>query len=206
MGIKPRSQATYAVDLIHSVLPEARYVFLYRDGLSWSKSWYHHILRQGWEVAVPEEDKPGAWRLYTAQSETSYLDTYLEDKALPYYLEEIHALGWAFALETYLRDLAAGVPYYALRYNELNGDSREATLAELLAHCALPGEAVDAALSGFEEDSQRGTTLARDIPIPDAVAFGEAQAQRFRQMLARHPRLKNPDLLLPDIYHPERLL
>ena len=99
-------------------------------------------------------------------------------------------------MEEYLRQRAAGVPFLAIRYDELNTD-REATMARLLAHCGLPTEALSPALRAFDRDSQAGTAIARK---GRDASFTEANAARFRRTLARHPRRIDPDLRLPDAY------
>ena len=82
----------------------------------------------------------------------------------------------------------------AIRYDEMN-DQREAAIARLRAHCGLPAGALPVALSAFGRDSQAGTAIARE---QRDGSFTEADAARFRRTLARHPRIRNPELRLPD--------
>ncbi len=200
-AIKSRSQGTYCADLMYRVFPQARFVFMYRDALSWTKSWYEFVQRYGFPVVLSEEMQNESWMLLTSQHNRDYLAPYIGADADGVHLEVAIALAWAFNMEYYLHELAAGIPYYALRYNEFVGE-RETTLRDLLAHCGLPLSAIPSALRGFAADSQRGTAAAQGQTVD--VPFAEVQASRVQAMLARHPRFKDPDLLLPDIYHLDR--
>ena len=71
------------------------------------------------------------------------------------YPEELLAPAWAFYMEEYLRQRAAGVPFLAIRYDELDAD-REATPPRLLRHCGLPAEAVPAVMRAFGRDFAGG--------------------------------------------------
>ena len=73
--------------------------------------------------------------------------------------------------------------------------------ARLLRHCGLPVGAVPAALRAFERDSQAGLPIAR---APRAETFTAENRDRFLATLARHPRIRSPDLLLPDVDAPDR--
>jgi hypothetical protein len=118
----------------------------------------------------------------------------LEAEEVP--LEDALAPGWAFNMEDYLRQLRAGVPYLALRYDDLTADP-QGSLERLFRHCRLPLEAVGAALATFEQDSQAGTWNARDVR---ADSLSEAQVAKLRELLARDPSGLSHDLRLPDIY------
>jgi hypothetical protein len=80
-------------------------------------------------------------------------------------LEDALAPGWAYNMEDYTRHLRSGVPFLALRYDDLN-NARAASLKRLFAHCDLPVDAVGPALAAFERDSQANTMLSRDRAAP----------------------------------------
>ena len=190
-AIKSRSQGTFCADLMYRVFPQARFIFMYRDAVSWAKSLYEFVQHYGIPVVLSDEMKDVGWMLLTGQHNRDYLAPYLGDEDM--YLEEASTLAWTFNMEYYLRDLTAGIPYFALRYNEFVGE-REATLRDLLAHCGLP-------LQGFAEDSQRGTKAEQGQTVE--FPFTEIHAERVLKMLARHPRFYDSNMLLPDIYHKE---
>ena len=114
-------------------------------------------------------------------------------------LERITAATWALHIETYLRLLETGVPFLAIRYDEIQSEP-EATAARLLQHCGLPAEASAAAVRALGRDSQAGTAIARDRR--DAPPFTEAAAAEFRAALARQGRILSADLVLPDVHGP----
>jgi hypothetical protein len=115
-------------------------------------------------------------------------------------LEDALAPGWAFNMEDYLRHLRAGVPYLALRYDDLTTDP-QGSLERLFRHCRLPLEAVGAALAAFERDSQAGTWNARSVQVE---SLSEAQIAKLKSLLARDPSGLSHDLRLPDIYREAR--
>ena len=68
-------------------------------------------------------------------------------------------------------------------------------MARLLRFCGLPAGALPDALRAFERDSQAGLPIARR---ERAETFTAEDRDRFLATLARHPRIRSPDLLLPD--------
>ena len=67
---------------------------------------------------------------------------------------------WYHGIWQYLRLLEGGVPFLAIRYNELDAD-REGVAARLLRHAGLPASAGAAAVGAFASDSQAGTRIGR---------------------------------------------
>jgi hypothetical protein len=124
------------------------------------------------------------------------LGRYVDLGEVPIAAEKLLAPGWTIHLDEYTRLLAAGVPFLALRYNELNRD-REAELTRLFQHCGLPSDGVMRALTAFDEDSQKGTSIARK---GDKRKFDAAGIETYRKILARNPSFADPNLILPDIY------
>jgi hypothetical protein len=90
----------------------------------------------------------------------------------------------------------AGVPFLALRYNELVKD-RQGELARLFRHCDLPEADVAKALGAFDEDSQKGTIVGQKS---GKRKFGPDEIGTIRSILAGSGRFADPDLILPDVY------
>lgn len=197
-AIKFHSQCLLQADLYREALPEASFVFLYRDAMGWTKSVYQMVLKYGIKPRLTGEDKTSVWNALTVAEDLSHLRPYVDLDAETLPLEDSIGFCWAWYMDEYNRQLASGVPFLALRYNELNQD-REASLKWIFAHCGLPVEHVKRGLVAFEVDSQAGTNLSRSITIERMT---DDQVARARSLLARHPRHGNPDRLLADIYSP----
>lgn len=198
MAIKFRSQSLYQAGLFHAAFPEAAYIFLYRDGVSWARSFWYFLRNVGLPQVLEGESLRFHWWMASAAADPELLRPWLDaDESAP--IEQVQAISWAMHLEEYLRLLETGLPFLAIRYSEFGAD-REGTVVRLLRHCRLPEAAQSHVLAALAHDSQAGTSIARDHR--DGPAFADASEELFRTTLARHPRIKSPDLVLPDIYAP----
>jgi hypothetical protein len=146
---------------------------------------------------------PTFWivRRATSPGTSSPQDIGILEATLPpssdtFYHEDIAAASWALHLDAYMKNLEAGVPFMALRYNEMNTDRENATRA-LLAHCGLSQSETSNALLGFEKDSQDGSGIGQDNR---SEGYKSENIERFLRALKRQKRFQSPNLLLPDIY------
>lgn len=197
-AVKFRSQSTVMIDLFHAAYPDAKFVFLYRDAISWSDSFYRMVQKFDVPSMTPRESCLFLWQVLSAAASTDQLAALVDIDGEDVQGIDAFTPAWAHYLDCYSAALAAGVPFIALRYNELNTDRVE-SLTALLDHCGLPAEEVGAALQAFAKDSQAGTLIARDVK---AEALSSEEKVRLGKILARHKRFSSPDLLLPDIYRP----
>lgn len=198
LAIKLRSQSLFQARHFHAAFPEAAFVFLYRDGVGWARSFWYFLHNLGAQSVLEGEMLRFHWWMASAAADIELLRPWLDaDGSVP--MARALAPHWAMHLEEYLRLRAAGVPFLAVRYNELQTE-REAVADRLVRHCGLPDGSHVAALAAFDRDSQAGTEIARDRR--DAAPFTEAHAAEFVAALAREDRIRSPDILLPDIYSP----
>jgi hypothetical protein len=198
MAIKFRSQSLYQAEQFHAAFPEAAYVFLYRDGVSWTRSFWYFLRNLGMPPMLEGESLRFHWWMASAAADPELLRPWLNaDGSAP--IEQVQAFSWAVHMEEYLQLFEAGLPFFAVRYNELEAD-RKGTVEQLLRHCRLPEAANAEALAAFARDSQAGTVIARDRR--KGPAFTNANEALFRATLAKHPRINSPDLRVPDIYAP----
>jgi hypothetical protein len=203
LALKFRSQALRVADLFHRVYPQAKCIFLYRDALSWGNSFYKFVQRLD-ATALFDDDETVKylWAGFALQADVSRLEAFIGRPVERVGLEEFFPGMYAIHIEKYMETFRQGVPYYAIRYNELDRD-REAVTAKLLEHCGLPQESLPQVMRAFEHDAQEGTQIARDR---SAQSFTAEQSARFLEVLGRHPQYNHPDILLPDIYHPDRVV
>jgi hypothetical protein len=199
LAVKFRSQASIQAELFHRGMPEASCVFLYREAVSWANSFYRMMRRYGIPAALTGDRRTFCWGVLAPGQNSARIKDLIDLEAEEVPLEDALAPGWAFNMEDYLRHLRAGVPYLALRYDDLTADP-QGSLERLFRHCRLPLEAVGPALAAFERDSQAGTWNARSVQVE---SLSEAQIAKLKSLLARDPSGLSHDLRLPDIYQEE---
>lgn len=195
-AVKFHSQCLFQADIYHEAFPEASFVFLYREAVGWTRSFYQMARKYGFPAVLTGPEKTSIWNTVTAADDTSHLSPFVELDAASVALEDGLVIGWARCMEEYSRMFRDGVPFLAVRYDQLNKD-RETSLEHLFRHCDLPTTAVHPALSAFERDSQAGTLVSHEV---EGDAMSAAQVQKLRGVLGRYPGFGDPDLRLPDIY------
>lgn len=195
LAVKFHSQCLFQADIYHEAFPEASFVFLYREAIGWTQSFYQMARKYGFPAVLSGLEKTSIWNTVTAADDTSLLGPFVDLDGESVALEDAMVIGWARCMEEYTRMLGAGVPFMALRYDELNKD-RETSLKLLFRHCGLSTTAADHALSAFQRDSQAGTLVSRDVAGPSMSA---EQLDRVRCILRRHPKFGDPDRSLPDM-------
>lgn len=196
--VKLRSQSLYHMRPFTAGRPDAAYVFMYRDALSWAESVHQFMVDVNFRLPMDEEERLRGWKFFSGDGPLADLAPYA-DLAAPFVEADVMlAAGWIAHLQAYLRELDAGVPFLALRYNELVAD-RQAGLVRLFAHCGLPPDGIGRALGAFDEDSQKDTTVSRRA---DRQRLTDGNRAAIRSTLGRNPAFADPDLILPDAYAP----
>lgn len=181
-AIKFHSQVLFQAGLFFEVFPNAKFVFLYRDAHTWVNSKSRFLQNIGVPLSFDKWGLKATWAASTADEPTSTLATYLDPDSSRTRHAPLLAAEWAFSLATYQRLYKQGVPFLALRYDDLSGN-HVATTRALLNHVGLPEQAAELTLKAFEKDSQEGTAIARSSkaePLP-----GEDYAA-IDAILARH--------------------
>lgn len=172
--IKFRAQCIELAELMHRVFPTARLVFMYRNAVDCIDS---HVRVFG---AKPP-DKP----------------------ALPFALPrpEMYAqlgrlagplLGWLDRVHRYLLMRDRGLPFVALKYEELIKEPRE-SVARMFAHCGVAEVLVAQACAAMAEDAQAGTRLARNTDGKRTLTVEESEY--LRAFFAEHADIA-PDATL----------
>lgn len=192
LALKFHSQVLFQTDHFHNAFPDATYVFQYRDALSWANSFCRFMQIMGSPRHLQGPDLEFAWQMLSASAPFADFTAQF-DMTAPIFQEHVLAAGWALYLQTYLDLRRAGVPFFPLRYNELNSDPHAQATA-LLAHCNLTVPDLDAALTVFHSDSQEGTSIGRDAPV---TGFSPADFARFQTLLAGVAPHLDPNLILP---------
>jgi hypothetical protein len=145
--IKFRAQCIGLAPFIHALCPAATFLFLYRNAIDCIDSY----MRVFGAIPLPEREfRQAFW--YTQTQPDKY-------KALRWLGRPL--LVWLVCAHSYLQLRERGVPFAALKYEDLVRSSRE-TVARMFAHCGATDAPVELACAAMNEDSQAGTPLARN--------------------------------------------
>jgi hypothetical protein len=198
IGIKYRSLASDLMDLFYECFPDAHYIFMYRNAINWVASFYSFYRRldtpkvfSGAELIEyygSENDT-----LITLDMISRYIDLAREE----IFLEEFIVCLLLHTLDKYLQAFENKIPLYALHYEDFVVQ-KEQGITELLNYLGIANSQLENALKGFQEDSQRGTSLAQDTAVEKLSA---EQAERAANVLKLHPKFNAPNFYLPSINH-----
>jgi hypothetical protein len=196
LAIKFRSQALFIAELFWKALPDAKYVFMYRDAVSWGNSFLQFLDDVGVGAPTTIEARDFHWMMTSADMPVEGLARFIPIDRPPLDAGAALAPGWTIHMEEYERLRTRGLPFVAVRYSELVAD-REAELGRIFDHCGISREGIPRALKAFDKDSQEGTAIARRENKKRLTA---EQRANYLATLGRVPALADPDMLLRDIY------
>jgi hypothetical protein len=190
-AIKGRNWLIEIGDLLHDAFPNAKNLFLYRDAISWSNS-----LQRVYEQNNIDYHSP-ATQLGIAQLFSHLHPLFTKYSPDNPSISDASAVSWLSCLHRYLELHKKGIPFLAIRYEDLNAQ-REQTTKVILEYCAVDTSHVNLVLKVFEHDSQAGTVLARDNPKESHKPSMSAEHQeRICEILQQHPIIKTPDFTVP---------
>src|SRR5690606_32272645 len=110
---------------------------------------------------------------------------------------ELSVLTWVSLLERYLALCAAGVPFLAVRYEDIQAQP-EAVLAAVFGYCGLAAS-VEHAYAVFAEDSQEGTLWSRaSRQQRETFPLTADELARMQEILAARPLVCAADYLAPN--------
>jgi Sulfotransferase domain len=187
VALKFRASGIHLGDLFYQVFPEARSLFLYRNAETWLES-----MNAGFTPNLPSPDaQPLFMKFVLAQA--PLLMPFIRRHRRPASLAETYTLNWLSVMDKYLQLRRAGVPFLAVRYEDIKAQPKP-TLVKVLTYCGLPADGIDRAYDTFSTDSQEGTVLSRasrqQAPAP---TLSPADYEQARAVLAEHPTIRTPD-------------
>jgi hypothetical protein len=192
VALKFRSHGIGLADLLYKAFPNGHNIFMYRQAQSWAQSVFRFLQRLNFANDLSPTEAVSLWHRLTGE-EADYVEPYIDLQAETVSFSDLLAPAWTSYFDRYMLQVERGVPFYPLRYEDLN-DHRGSPLQAMFDYCDLPSAAVEQAMQGFETDSQAGTDIARDIRADNLTP---EQIERFLEVLSRHRRFNQPDLLLP---------
>ncbi len=190
--VKHVSQCTKAYDLWQETWPDAKNIYMYRDGISWCNSLYGFVQRVGLRDPIPVEMRHFSWMMTSGGEPESFLDGIIDLNAEPFKFWELASCSWGLHMQEILAAHSAGLNAYAFRYNELMGN-REGVLQEIFAHCGLNTDAVGKGLHAFAHDAHEGEETAHVMPVENLT---DAAKARVREILQNSRFNLNPEMIL----------
>jgi hypothetical protein len=196
-ALKFRSEGLQIMDLCHAALPQAKNLFLYRDAIGFTASFYRIFTKND---EFPESMTRSDWVAaftdmmnYDFAPAAATLAPGLELLSMPQHL----CMWWAVIMDWYLAQYAGGIPVLAVHYADLNAH-KEQVVRAIFEYCGLPTAQLAQSLRAFERDSQAGTLLAREKPTEgNKPKFTAEQTAEITRILARHPVIRDSDFIAP---------
>lgn len=161
--LKFRTHCIESAELMHWIYPAARLVFMYRNAVDCIDS---HVRVFG---AVPLPKR-------------AFRCSFLLAEPRPEVYEQLGRLagpllGWLGGTHRYRLLRECGLPFVALKYEELVKEPHR-SMAQLFAHCGVADALVEQACAAMAEDSQAGTRLARNTDGKRTLTVEESESIR----------------------------
>jgi hypothetical protein len=186
--------------MLAEALPGSRSIFLYRHAVDVVNSFLTTMVPP-WlfrlERALGIERLPTRWLMPSTHAQR--LAPLLMDRSYrPTGLVGFFTMAWLSKIEAALAFQEQGGLAATLRYEALHRDP-EGTLERLATALGLGGNLQPAALEkALGKDAQQGSSMAsRQVRVLD-----QYDEMRLRRLLAHHPRLNQPDVVLPGSLEP----
>jgi len=180
--IKHRSQLLFFLSEMDQAARDAANVFLYREPIAWTDSFYRFAQKQGVPAtASKEDDRRFLWNILSNSAPDSRLAEILGYAGFPERIEDMLAAAWIINMNCL--DVAENLDMASemFSYDQLNNE-REASVARLLKACGLDAKHVDRAMVAYHEDSQKGTASSRST---STVGLTDAQCLRVGELVRK---------------------
>jgi hypothetical protein len=193
--IKHFSQPNSILPVLFKATPDAKNLFMYRDGTSWCNSIFGFVQRLiGMTMNVAHEKRAFQWLMMSGKAPLSELDGIIDMEAKMVTFDQLAAVAWWLHVRDYRLALNAGMRFYAFRFNELKLD-RVDVIRNIFNYCGLQKELAVTTLGAFDTDSHEGTATAHDKEVE---TFNAENYRRIAEIFT-NPRVNiDPDLRLPN--------
>ncbi|MBN2109302.1 MAG: hypothetical protein JW832_17880 [Deltaproteobacteria bacterium] len=201
--IKPRGYCIEMGEIIHTVLPDAKGIFLYRNARPVIESFIRAFSITG-VLSLLRDILPSRMLL-------AYLMKHYRTALLDYFPalseyppEAIFKTGWTGVLcitwlsimKAYVRLYRKGIDVRAVLYEDIIKAPQE-LVARLFGYCDIPDTCLAAGLKALERDSQEGTRLARSVAHKKKWQMKEINMEHVRIILQSQPEISSPDYIVP---------
>jgi hypothetical protein len=201
--IKPRGYCIEMGEMIHTVLPDARGVFLYRNARPVIESFIRAFSIAG-ILSLLRDTLPSRMLLaYLTKRYRTELPNYFP-ALREYPLATLFKTGWTGVLcitwlsimKAYVRLYRRGLDVRAVLYEDIIKAPQE-LVARLFRYCGIPDACLAAGLKALERDSQEGTRLARSVAHKKKRHMKEINMEHVRIILQTQPEISSPGYIAP---------
>lgn len=193
-AFKFRSYVLSISDLLYQAVPEAKLLFLYRNALTWARSFSRAF---GASDAALEDRMERSGSRYLIPS----VDAHLRTHSRPISWIEYLAHMWVSTMQDSRLLEQRGTALACARFEDLQV-APQPIIQALLAHCGLPMPDHARLAQVLAEDSQAGTAGAQDREVPVRRLTAANLAELDRTIRQYDPSL-TPDTTLPQTIRPQ---
>ncbi len=192
LALKFRANVTHIGGLLHRAFPGAKNLFLYRHAETWAQS-----MNSAFAGGAPPLLADPIFFLFLASS-APMLPPFMQRQGREPVMVESFTLLWLSVMDTYLKLCEQGIPFLALRYEDIKAQPKR-VLSDTFAYCGLPLDEVDAAYAAFSKDSQEGTGLSQaNLEQRRVQPLGADHYAQLRAVLEAHPVIQTPGFIAPN--------
>jgi len=195
-ALKFRNHCADIIDIFAEAFPTAKHIFMYRNGMDWVASLYRIIHKTGRaNLRLTLSEAIAQHATYFNRPNDNF--TPLFDPATDTFsLSFCRGMLWVQMMNRYVDLYNDGFRPITIRYEDLIAN-REAMLSEIFERIGLPLSTVAQAQQAFKQDSQAGTSMARDnAKSGNQIELPEADYQTIQSVIVSQPMLKSPDIIL----------
>jgi hypothetical protein len=190
LALKFRAMCIQLADLLYEEFPDAVQLFLYRNMESWARS-------MGIETRPPADRRiPMSEFPLHRQAMTPLRTEFIAAHGREANPVEWSALTWLSLMEHYVALCDAGLPFLAIRYEDIQAHPKR-VLAAAFDYCGLVAD-VDRAYAVFATDSQEGTLLSRaSLQERERTPLEPEELARWNELLAERRVIRSADYIAP---------
>jgi hypothetical protein len=191
VALKFRSEVLVLSNEFAAAWPQARHIFLYRDGLAWMRT-----LIKMWPPERDINDKEISRQVETSWGRMIPLISEYRSDEKPMNAVQTRMLAWITCMEEYLTLRDAGVPLIAARYEDILVDPKS-VLAQIFAFCGVGQVDWEVMNEVLKRDSQAGTLFDRNARNKQTRELSPELERDVRDITGSRPLLQKPDVILP---------
>ena len=192
--IKGRSFVIELGDLLHTLFPKAKHLFLYRDAVTWLRSNLRAFGRRA-EVTEEEEALMEKQRRGYLGALVPAISQFDPHRFLPH--SGALSLMWLTAMERYVGLCQLDIDTLAIRYSGWLQNPRE-TAEAMLAFCQSVPSDMSLVYETLKRDSQADTPLSRGILNQKDSMLADDDLAELQWHLQNHPFINTADFAVPN--------
>lgn len=192
-AFKFRSYVLSVSDLLYQAVPQAKLLFLYRNALTWARSFSRAF---GFSDAALAERLGRSGYQHVIPSVATFVLTHARAMSWVEYLAHM----WLSTMQDSRRLQQRGATLVCARFEDLQVAPQQ-VIAALLPHCGLAIPDLDRLARVLAEDSQAGTAGAQDREAP-VRSLSDADLAELEHLIRRYDPGLAPDTILPHTVRP----